>query len=498
MDTKTEIELLLKRKRELEEGLPFLFAFGGRTFQWRLDFYGSLNKMRLLVAANQIGKSTTAIQYVMTVATHPDGYKPLNIPSWETLWPELNLGKPMIWYLYPDGKTLKIEFETKWKPLLPTGAFKDHPKYGWKLENKGSVPFALKFNTGVNLYFKTYGQGAMNLQSSSVHMIVTDEELPEELYPELSARTIATKGYFIMVFTATLGQETWRRAMEEIGTPLEKFKNAYKRSISMYDCMYYTDGTQRFTDKDIAEAKKLCPTEAEIQRRIYGRFVLTEGLVYSSFSPKHNLVPPKTVPKEWLVFVGIDIGSGGRNHPSAISFIAVRPDFRLAYLFKFWRGDGIITTPNDVVNKYKEMEKGVNVTAIFYDWHAKDFENVALSRGMAVQRAEKSHEIGEGLLNALFKNRMLEIFDTRETQKLVTELTSLKKGTPKTKAKDDGIDATRYAISKIPFDFSKKIEDKPKDVNKKMSIREKIYKYGRLDEIKEPDEFDFWNELYDA
>lgn len=441
MDKSSEIELLLARKRELEEGLPFLYAFGGRTFQWRLDFYGSLNRMRLLAAANQIGKSTTAIQYVLTVATHPEGYKPLNVPSWNKLWPDLQLGKPLVWYLYPDGKTVSVEFETKWKPLLPKGSFKDHPKYGWKIEKKGGVPFALRFNSGVNLYFKTYGQGLMNLQSSSVHLIITDEELPEDLYPELSARTTATKGYFIMVFTATLGQEIWRRAMEEIGTPKETFKDAYKRTISMYDCMFYTDGSRRFTEQDIAAVKRLYPTDIEIQRRVYGRFVLTEGLVYSSFSPKNNVVSPKKVPKEWLVFVGIDIGSGGRNHSSAISFVAVRPDFKKAYLFKFWKGDDRPTTTNDVANKYLEMSKEVNVTAIFYDWHAKDFENVAMSKGIPIQRADKSHEYGEGLLNSLFKNQMLDLFDLPEVTKLVTELTSLKRGTPKHKANDDGIDS---------------------------------------------------------
>jgi len=107
--------------------------------------------------------------------------------------------------------------------------------------------------------------------------------------------------------------------------------------------------------------------------------------------------------------------------------------------------------------------------------------------------AEKSHEIGENLLNTLFKNQMLELFDLPNIFKLVTEFTSLKSETPKNKAKDDGIDSLRYAISKIPFDFS--------DIGGKKEIKVKKEKTrGRRIPFMEDktDEFEEWNELYDV
>jgi intein/homing endonuclease len=266
-----------------------------------------------------------------------------------------------------------------------------------------------------------------------------DEELtPAEKYDELSARMFATGGYFSMVFTATEGQETWRCTMEEKGAK-ELFKDAFKRSISMYDCMYYSDGTpSMWTEKRINAAKNRCRSEAEIQRRIYGRFVLDSGRIYESFDPKANIVKPYDIPENWFIYAGIDIGGGGpKNHPSAIALVAVRPDFKKAACFMLWRGDEVITTAKDVVEKYISLTKGLDITACYYDWHCKDFETVAISMEVPVYPAEKSHDIGEGLLNVLFKNKMLDIFDTPETYKLTNELIGLKFETVKHKAVDD-------------------------------------------------------------
>jgi hypothetical protein len=158
------------------------------------------------------------------------------------------------------------------------------------------------------------------------------------------------------------------------------------------------------------------------------------------------------------VFVGCDIGSGGDEggHPSAICYVAVNPNFREGRVFKFWRGDGIVTTAGDVVNKNIEIKKELNLKPMrqFYDWASKDFFNIATRAGETFEKAEKDHEIGFGVLNTLFKNDMLYIYEDEESMKLVSEIMSLKEDTPKTKAKDDGIDALRYACAKIPWDWS--------------------------------------------
>jgi hypothetical protein len=91
---------------------------------------------------------------------------------------------------------------------------------------------------------------------------------------------------------------------------------------------------------------------------------------------------------------------------------------------------------------------------LYYDWGDADFKIFAERDGLAFQKAEKSHDIGESLLNSLFKNTILTIDDTEENQCLVDELEHLIHGMKKTKAKDDAIDAMRYAAVKIPWDLT--------------------------------------------
>jgi len=105
------------------------------------------------------------------------------------------------WYLYPSKPVINAEFETKWKQFLPKGDMKNDPYYGWKEERKQGDVVAIHFNSGVHVYFKTYEQNVQNLQTGTCDAIFCDEELPIELYDELTFRISASDGYFHMVFT---------------------------------------------------------------------------------------------------------------------------------------------------------------------------------------------------------------------------------------------------------------------------------------------------------
>jgi len=76
---------------------------------------------------------------------------------------------------------------------------------------------------------------------------------------------------------------------------------------------------------------------------------------------------------------------------------------------------------------------------------------------MPADKGEKGYDV----VNVLFKNGMLFIYKTPELQKLASELSTLKTTTAKNKAKDDFADSFRYAVSKIPWDWSVIIGEKP-------------------------------------
>jgi phage terminase large subunit-like protein len=334
----------------------------------------------------------------------------------------------------------------------------------------------------VSIYFKTYAQDVQHLQSSSVYYVACDEELPYELWGEINFRRNAVDGYFSMVFTATLGQDEWRRAMEPQRGEDELLKGAWKKQVSLFDCQTYTDGTQsHWTDEKIQRTIALCGTDKEVLKRIYGKFVLSEGLKYSSFARSHNVIAPRAVPDNFHIFAGVDIGVGGdKNHPSTITFVAVSPRFDMGYVFKHWRGDDKIYTMSDVANKYIELREDLQITAAFYDYHARDFKTITDRMGMSFQMADKRHDVGEQIINTLFKNRMLFIFDTIENEPIMRELTSVMLNVDKRKLKDDSVDSLRYAITRIPWDWSKvglnmnvKIQPLKQETEEQRSIRER-------------------------
>ena len=280
--------LIKARIQELREDLPHLY--GWNWYTWTREFFESRNRMNLLCAANQIGKSSAAIRKNIEWACN------------KKLWPELWSTPPkQFWYFYPSDEVATIEVEKKWVPeFLPRGEMKNHENYGWDIEYKSGDVSAIHFRSGCSIYFKSYGQKTINLQTSSVHMMTFDEEAPEEIVNECLARLRATRGYFCQIFTATRGLQLWYRAMECIGTEEEVFKDAWKRSVSMRDCMFYEDGTPSpWTAERTKEAESFCTSQSEILKRIDGRFVKARADITVSTGSKEirgEVYEPATCP----------------------------------------------------------------------------------------------------------------------------------------------------------------------------------------------------------
>lgn len=511
LQAKLEKERLIREKLRLKEGLPHLH--GMPWYEWAYDFFKTENHEAFLVAANQVSKSSTHIRKVIDWAT--------DTTQWLRRWPSLQAAPAhaqipnQFWYLYPTADVASIEFETKWLQFLPRNEYKDHPVYGWKdVYEKGKIK-ELQFNSGVTIYFKTYSQNAQDLQSGSVYYLGFDEELPEELLGELQARLNGTDGYFSGVFTATLGQDHWRATMEPEETDVELHPTAWKRSVSLYDCQFYKDGSPSpWTPEKIARAVARCPNQTERKRRIEGRFAASGGRKYQSFEREENMIKPFTIQKDWHIYSGVDIGSGGENnHPGAIAFIAVRPDFRFGVVFKGWRGDGVLTTSSDIYLKHRELREKMVLVSQVYDHQAKDFDTISSRNNDPFTKAQKGHDAGEALLNSLFRHKMLMIMgNDPELNKLAVEFSSLLKATPKTKAKDDFIDATRYAAMSIPWDFGgieaialdPTKESAPGPQPRKKTLAEiqleerRAFVMGSSSDSRDPieKELDEWNELY--
>lgn len=467
--------------KEMKAELPHLYLH--KFYPWQEEYFKETNRQCWLTCANQIGKSSAQIIKAIRLATEPE--------LWDQFFP---VRKPStFWYFYPKKSTSTTEFHEKWKKIyLPKGSMKNHPIYGWKEDIRQKDIHSIAFNTGVTIYFMSYEM--KDIQSVTVDAMFCDEEIPKELYSEINARLFATNGPFSCVFTATLGQDWTKKIIEGRGEE-RVFPDSWRKQVSMYDCQYYTDGTPtKFTDDYIDRIKKSLPNETEIQRRVFGKFVIIGGLVFTEYKPSIHFLKSHPLPANWLIYAGIDMGSGGEdNHPAAIVFVAVNPERTKIRIFKTWRGDYIQTTATDILDKYLEMSKGLNVVRAVYDYagQGQDFKAVADSRGIPVVPADKRHrDEGIDIMNVLFKNHMAAIYDIYDGHKLSEELTTLKHETPKTKAKDDLIDAAKYIIREIPLDYSILNLPEPKRVPEHKDLDERQKARLRSQGIEIDDGFD--------
>lgn len=467
---KQEYALLLKQEKFQRE-LPHLY--GMPWYKWAHEYFDSRSRKCFLTAGNQLSKSSTQIRKCIHWATA--------VELWPELWPNTKSVPNVMWYFYPTSDVAEEEWNLKWSQFMPHGDMKEHPVFGWNERRKNNKIYAVEFNSGMTIIFKTYAQSVTDIQTGTVFAIFLDEECPLSHLPEIQSRLNSTDGYLSMVFTATLGQEYWRKTIEGSGAE-ELNPDADKWQITLFDCIEYEDGSASpWTFEKVKRAvlraasdpqaqgeinraenfkslRKICEAlpDSEVQRRILGRFVYEGGTKIKSFSRERNVCKRHVIPSDWIIYSSVDYGSGGEdNHPAAMSFLGVSPDFKMGRIFKVRRMDGITTTAQDVLDEYILQRGEMTPLVQTYDWSSKDFHTFAMRRGEGFVKADKDHEAGYGTLSTLLKSGMLKFFDDDpEIEKLITEIVTLKATTLKRDAKDDLIDTVRYNCLQVPWDWS--------------------------------------------
>ena len=502
LEQDVKAKALIAKQKALDKyksELPHLYSH--KFFWWSRKFWESTNRYTFLVASNQSGKSSCQIRKAIRYCTDVE-----NWPKWFSRTPQYGF------YFYPSFRLATREFNNKWvKEFLPRGSMKDDAKYGWTAEYKDKEIFAIHFNSGMKIYFMSYTQKVSDLQASSPDFVCADEEMPMHLWGEVSARLLATKGPFSLVCTPTIGDDFWRGVFEN-----NKMPNACVIKATMYDTVKFEDGSPGLrTVKEIEDYKAKLPTRQQIEVRVYAKFAKAESAIFPTFDRFVHVVPPLDEAKTWPTYAGIDIGSGGSNDPASITFVAVRPDMREARVIKTWRGNNQVQTSSiDILRKYQELKQGYNIVATFYDQSSREFYLNAQEAGEVVLPSDKKHQTGQGLMNTLFKHGMLLIekdpdplnvspegFPFWET--LCEEIECMKDSIKKDKQPDDQCDSTRYAVTRVNFDFShvgtKTVvvrEEKKTDWNDRSNhFTEKLKANDVLDTVDR--EIEFYNEFND-
>jgi hypothetical protein len=294
------------------------------------------------------------------------------------------------------------------------------------------------------------------LQAFTLDLVYCDEEVPIKFYDEISNRRISKSGLLSAVFTPVLGQDFFYDVMEGKGDR-EKLKWASKYRVSLYDCLKYDDGTTSHITNDVIKRRiALCKSEAEVQRRVMGRFSKDVGLVYPFFDASKDIMEPKPVPRDWIYYAGIDLGSGGDNDPAAIIVIAVSPQYDEVIVVDGYLGDGAETTALDTANYYKDkIATKYNIACAYYDSADRDFYVFASGMGLPMQKANKVRDTGIRIINILMKNRLIKFFDCPATDYLVRDFSTMSFDRKDKKDVGHICDALRYALTSLPLDFTK-------------------------------------------
>lgn len=316
----------------LEPCRPELETWSRKFYPQQLEFFaaGAEYQFRLMMAANQVGKSTSA---GYEVALHATG----EYPSW---WTGLRFDRPPRIIIGGEDYDI-LRRSVQLKLLGPVG----DPGSGMiprRCLDLDTLPEAKKATTFIPAFrvrhrsggystidIKSYAGGVADFYAVQADLIWLDEEPPEDIYEECKTRTITTGGRIMMTFTPLLGMT---RTIENFldggdfrtGPVVDKSGNPTARYVVQ----------ARWTDVPhisyTAIKNQLSGMPVHLRdAKSQGRPVLGSGAVYP-VNENQVFIDPFPIPQTWPRVASIDFGW---EDPTAVLWMAINPDTREKYVY---------------------------------------------------------------------------------------------------------------------------------------------------------------------
>lgn len=315
-----------------------------------------------------------------------------------------------------------------------------------------------KFGGTSEVRFISYLQGRERLQAGKIDVAWPDEEPPEDVNTELSARTIDSGGLSILTFTPLKGISEVVKSFIGDATIDANMPSVLHGSagvlvrISAYDVPHL--GAEKI------EAMKRRYPKHEWPARIDGIPALGEGAIYP-FDDAFLTIPSFEIPAHWRVLDAVDFGF---QHPTARVRAYMNPDTREIFIaqvykdnlksamqharewetqFKWrvpvvWPHDGRNTETDGTTKRAKYVEAGVRFTVDHVHMPGQSGD-VMPFEGSVQLVYELMHEgklkIFQGLFQ-LFAEKALYRREKKGQQHFATVV----------KTNDDVMDAMRYVI----------------------------------------------------
>jgi phage terminase large subunit-like protein len=288
-----EAELLIRqRENQLARYRPY-------SKQAEFHAAGAHYRQRLLMAANQVGKTLAA---GFELAMHATGI----YPQW---WIGRRWDRPIVGWA--SGVTGESTRDNPQRILLGrpgqqgTGAIPKSHIAGTSA-SRGLADavdtIQVRHVSGQlsTIQLKSYEKGREKWQGETLDFVWFDEEPPADIYTEGLTRTNATGGMTLITFTPLLGMtEVVRRFL------LDKPEGTHVTTMTIHDAEHYTEEQRRAIIATYPEYERAARTEGIPQLGSGRVFALgKEAIACEGFA----------IPQHWPQICGVDFGW---DHPSA-------------------------------------------------------------------------------------------------------------------------------------------------------------------------------------
>jgi phage terminase large subunit-like protein len=282
-----------ERERLLRDD-PLNYGFAPHAGQ--LQVHRSRAEETFLVAANRWGKSVCGVREALWRATMTHPYKP-------------NRPHDVIWCGFVDfGFYIKVtkRLFDEWVPKGYLIQFHESEKWAKVRRKDGGV---------CTIYFLSYESGRSSWQGGAVDFIWLDEELPQDIYHEATARLVDRRGHMLLTQTPVSGLG-W--AYDEIYLPSV---TGTRKTVIVQGALAERDPERELevgeplvphlSREQIIRLAKAVRDPDERAIRVFGEFRGRSGGVYKMYDPEVHVVPAFRIPRYYECWGGCDPGYHG-------------------------------------------------------------------------------------------------------------------------------------------------------------------------------------------
>lgn len=309
-----QLEALITRELERRTAQRRLTDYRPYAKQKTFHDAGATFRQRLLMAANQVGKTWAA---GFELAMHATG----EYPDW---WGGRRWDRPIVgWAAGVTGESTRDNPQRillgrpgAWGTgAIPKASLSDCSSSRGLADAVDTIQVRHKTGEISSIQLKSYEKGREKWQGETLDFVWFDEEPPADIYMEGLTRTNATGGMTLITFTPLLG-------MTEVVTRflIEKPPGTHVTTMTIDDAEHYTPEQRQAIIASYPEHERKARTQGIPQ--------LGSGRVFP-IDEDEIRVEPFAIPADWPQLGGMDFGW---DHPSAAARLAWDRDSDCLYV----------------------------------------------------------------------------------------------------------------------------------------------------------------------